>query len=132
MEVNKMGELLYARLDPQLPGEEPLLKRLDNVYRTKTYGQLAEKLLDPQGDAINEEYTAAEKAVVTRLEGVQNPSIVVYTKSGSEKDVNPNDSIQNDLDEILAEEPIVNDNGEQVKVPIITFTIQGNTVGGYL
>lgn len=117
-----MNELI-VRLDPQMPGEDPLQKRLDKIYMTKTYGELSQKLLDPNADELNKEYTESEKILVTRLESCRFPRIAIYAKSGSEKEVNPNDNIEYDLNQILSEEKIVNERGEQTKIPVIELTI---------
>lgn len=128
-----MGELLYARLDPQKPNQEELVKRLDSTYKERTYGEMVAKVLDTEGDDLNEPYNAQEKSVVSLINNYDIPQIIVYTNSepSIEKPVNPEDSISGDLDEIIHEETIVNEEGEEVKIPVINFTVTGGVPGGY-
>ena len=120
------NENFYVDLANGSTNEDSLVRKLNEEYKGKTFGEVVEYMLNPAGDNLNEAYSPMEMMSARGLQRDYNTrsdeeSVTVsltarQVKGIEEKYLAFTDQVNSCLDDILITETITNDQGKEEKL----------------
>jgi len=142
-----MGNELYVSLDAMLPsqlGERNILtKIMQEEYKSKTFADMLQYLMQPEPDALNrEQYTEGQMAVVNHVKGLLDKESLkpgTIRLSAHTVEGYPEPLIKVDLDRIVSDyndkilklKRVTEPSGTSVDYEAIELAITTSTPGGY-
>jgi hypothetical protein len=133
-------DVFYITLVNGRTSDEPLKRQLDAQHKGKTFGEVVEYMLIPEGDELNEEYSPIEKRSALSLKNIYNSrgeggsvSVNLYASrisDGEDMSLSFPDSIQSKLEDILKVERFPGPDGKEIERQSIYLSLTKNSGGG--